>query len=333
MTATSGPGISLMAEFAGLGYWAEVPAVVFDIQRAGPSTGLPTRTSQGDILSTAFLSHGDTKHLMLLPASPGEIYSMAIDAFDLAERFQTPVFVMSDLDLGMNTWMSDPFPYPASAPDRGKMLDEETLKRLGEWGRYKDVDGDGVPYRTIPGSAMPAYFCRGSGHNERAQYSERPHDYEEMLDRLTRKFETARQVVPKPEVIGDPGSEVGLIAYGTSHWAVTESRDQLRQERGLKTSYLRLRAYPFAPEVAAFVARHERVYVVEQNRDAQMGSLLKLDLPAAEVWKLRFVRHHNGLPIDARTITDEVSSQEGLGAKGRERGGQVPAAPGRSRED
>jgi len=333
MTATSGPGVSLMAEFAGLGYWAEIPVVVFDIQRAGPSTGLPTRTSQGDILSTAFLSHGDTKHLMLLPSSPGEIYAMAIEAFDLAERFQTPVFVMSDLDLGMNTWMSDPFPYPASAPDRGKVLDEETLKRIGEWGRYKDVDGDGVPYRTIPGGTMPAYFCRGSGHNERAQYSERPHDYEGMLDRLARKFETARQAVPKPEVIEDPGSEVCLIGYGTSHWAVTESRDQLRQERGLKTSYLRLRAYPFAPEVAAFVARHQRVYVVEQNRDAQMGSLLKLDLPADEVRKLRFVRHYNGLPIDARTITEEVLFQEGLLSKSRDRGEEIPAAPGRGRED
>lgn len=333
MTATSGPGISLMAEFTGLGYWAEVPAVIFDIQRAGPSTGLPTRTSQGDILSTAFLSHGDTKHLMLLPASPGEIYSMAIDAFDLAERFQTPVFVMSDLDLGMNTWMSDPFPYPASPPDRGKVLDEETLKRLGDWGRYKDVDLDGVPYRTIPGDPTPAYFCRGSGHNERAQYSERPHDYEGMLDRLARKFETARDSVPKPEVIQDPGAGVGLIAYGTSHWAVTESRDQLRRERGVKTSYLRLRAYPFTPEVAAFVARHERVYVVEQNRDAQMGSLLKLDLPADQVQKLRFVRHYNGLPIDARTITDEVLSQEGLAAGGGDRDRAVTATSGQARED
>jgi 2-oxoglutarate/2-oxoacid ferredoxin oxidoreductase subunit alpha len=333
MTATSGPGISLMAEFTGLGYWAEVPTVIFDIQRAGPSTGLPTRTSQGDILSTAFLSHGDTKHLMLLPASPGEIYSMAIDAFDLAERFQTPVFVMSDLDLGMNTWMSDPFPYPKSALDRGKVLDDETLKRIGEWGRYRDVDGDGVPYRTIPGDPTPAYFCRGSGHNERAQYSERPHDYEGMLDRLARKFDTARQFVPTPEVTEDPEAGVGLIAYGTSHWAVTESRDQLRRERGVKTSYLRLRAYPFAPEVAAFVARHARVYVVEQNRDAQMGSLLKLDLPADQVQKLRFVRHYNGLPIDARTITDEVLSQEGLASRGRDRDRTVSATSGQARED
>jgi 2-oxoglutarate ferredoxin oxidoreductase subunit alpha len=240
---------------------------------------------------------------------------------------------MSDLDLGMNTWMSAPFPYPASPPDRGKVLDVETLKRLGDWGRYKDVDLDGVPYRTIPGDPTPAYFCRGSGHNERAQYSERPHDYEGMLDRLARKFETARHSVPKPEVIQDPGAGVGLIAYGTSHWAVTESRDQLRQERGVKTSYLRLRAYPFTPEVAAFVARHERVYVVEQNRDAQMGSLLKLDLPADQVQKLRFVRHYNGLPIDARTITDEVLSQEGLAAGGGDRDRAVTATSAQARED
>src|SRR5512145_2117972 len=225
MTSTAGPGISLMSEFAGLAYYAEVPGVVFDIQRVGPSTGLPTRTAQGDILAVAMLSHGDTKQIMLLPATVEECYTMAMDAFDLAERFQTLVFVMSDLDLGMNTWMSKTFSYPEQPLDRGKVLDEETLKRLGEWGRYKDVDGDGIPYRTIPGDGLPAYFTRGSGHNERGQYSERPDDYVNNLDRLARKFDTARSSVPKPEVIDVQGAEVGIIGYGTSHWAIDESRD------------------------------------------------------------------------------------------------------------
>src|SRR5512134_3596089 len=200
MTSTAGPGISLMSEFAGLAYYAEVPGVIFDIQRVGPSTGLPTRTAQQDILSTAVLSHGDTKQIMLIPASVEECYTMAMDAFDLAERFQTIVFVMSDLDLGMNTWMSNPFPYPEGPIDRGKLLDEATLKRLGEWGRYVDVDGDGIPYRSVPGDGMPAYFTRGSGHNEKGQYSERPDDYVENMERLARKFETARRHVPVPEL-------------------------------------------------------------------------------------------------------------------------------------
>ncbi len=313
MTASAGPGLSLMAEFAGLGYYAEVPAVIFDVQRVGPSTGLPTRTSQGDILSVAVLSHGDTKHPLLLPASAGEIYQMAIDAFDLAERLQTPVFVMSDLDLGMNTWMADPFPYPERPPDRGKRLAEATLERLGgRWGRYRDVDGDGIPYRTVPGDGMPAYFCRGSGHNEDAQYTERPEDYVRNMDRLARKFETARRLVPRPEVDDAPGAAVGFIAYGTSHWAVLESRDQLREEYGLPTGYLRLRAYPFTEELEAFLERHERVYLVEQNRDAQMRALIRMELPGPLTAKVRSVRHYNGLPIDARSITDEVVRQEGL---------------------
>ena len=312
MTSTSGPGISLMGEFTGLGYYAEVPAVIFDIQRVGPSTGLPTRTAQGDILSTAMLSHGDTRHPLLLPASVTECYEMAVAAFDLAERLQTPVFVMSDLDLGMNIWMSDPFPYPTEALDRGKVLDQETLKKLGEWGRYKDVDKDGIPWRTLPGTDMPAYFTRGSGHNEKGQYSERGDDYQNNLDRLTRKFQTAATLVPAPEIDTDADARIGIVAFGSSHWALVESRDQLRDEAGLKTSYLRLKAYPFTPDLGAFIDAHERVYVVEQNRDAQMAALIRMDLDPARLAKIRNVLHYNGLPIDARSVTDAILAQEGL---------------------
>lgn len=310
MTSTSGPGISLMGEFTGLAYYAELPAVIFDIQRVGPSTGLPTRTAQGDILFAAGLSHGDTKHLLLLPASVDECYTMAMEAFDLAERFQTPVFVMSDLDLGMNTWMAERFAYPEGAIDRGKVLTPEKLAEIGEWGRYKDVDGDGIPYRTLPGQFGPASFTRGSGHNEKGQYSERAEDYTTTLDRLSRKFETARHAVPAPVIDDAAGARVGIIAYGTSHWAVLESRDQLAGEQGLATAYLRLRAYPFAYGVADFIAAHDRVYVVEQNRDGQMLSLLRQELPAAHIARLRSVRHYNGLPIDARSITDEIVALE-----------------------
>ena len=311
MTSTSGPGISLMGEFAGLAYYAEVPGVVFDIQRVGPSTGLPTRTAQGDLLSTAVLSHGDTKQLMLIPSSVEECYTMAMDAFDLAERFQTVVFVMSDLDLGMNTWMSHPFQYPDRPLDRGKRLDAETLARIGEWGRYKDVDGDGIPYRSVPGESMPAYFTRGSGHNEKAQYSERPDDYVHNLDRLARKFETARQYVPKPEVHDTPGAEVAIIGFGSSHFAIEESRDQLLKDAGIKTAYLRLRAYPFTEDLGAFLDRYRRIYVVEQNRDAQMLALMRLELRHDEIAKLRSVLHYSGLPMDARSVTDDILQQEG----------------------
>jgi 2-oxoglutarate/2-oxoacid ferredoxin oxidoreductase subunit alpha len=314
MTSTSGPGISLMAEFTGLGYFSELPGVIFDIQRVGPSTGLPTRTSQADLLSVAVLSHGDTKHPVLLPANVAECFEFAGAAFDLAEGLQTPVFVLSDLDLGMNNWMSDPFAYPEKPIRRGKVLTAEDLKRLGEWGRYKDTDGDGIPYRTLPGTDHPkaAYFTRGSGHNEKALYSEKPEDYQNLMERLARKFETARAMVPAPLVVQTGKSKVGIIAYGTSDFAVTESRDQLKKEYGLEADYLRIRAYPFAQAIHDFVAAHERVYVVEQNRDAQMVSLLKLDLPASETVKLHSVRHFNGLPIDARSVTDEIVLQEGI---------------------
>jgi 2-oxoglutarate ferredoxin oxidoreductase subunit alpha len=314
MTATSGPGISLMAEFAGLGYFAEIPGVIFDIQRVGPSTGLPTRTAQADLLSIAYLSHGDTKHVMLLPGSVKECYEFALAAFDLTEQLQTPVFVVSDLDLGMNNWMSEPFEYPEKPLNRGKVLNAEDLTRLGGFARYKDVDGDAIPYRTLPGTEHPqaSYFTRGSGHNEKALYTEKPDDYQNLMERLNRKFETARTLVPAPVIVENGKSKVGLIAFGTSDFAIIESRDQLKKEYGVETDYLRVRAFPFSHEVHEFVASHERVYIIEQNRDAQLLSLLKLDLPAAEIVKLRSVRHFNGLPMDARFVTDELVLQEGI---------------------
>ena len=313
MTATAGPGISLMAEFAGLGYYVEIPGVIWDIQRVGPSTGLPTRTSQGDIAFVARLSHGDTCHPMLIPCSVSECFSMANDAFDLAEQLQTPVFVMSDLDLGMNNWMSEPFQYPEKPQNRGKVLTAEDLDRLGGFARYKDVDGDGVGYRTLPGTdhSGAAWFARGSGHNEKSQYSERPDDYANNMDRLTRKFENARTLVPQPEIVRNDSNEVGIIAYGTSHHAVVETLDQLQSEYGVRVDYLRLRAYPFNREVHDFIATHQRVYIVDQNRDAQMHELVKLDIAVEDIAKLRSIRHYNGLPIDARTITDNIISQEG----------------------
>lgn len=314
MTATSGPGLSLMAEFAGLGYWAELPGVIFDVQRVGPSTGLPTRTAQQDILAAAFLSHGDTKHVLLLPGSVKECFEFGYAAFDLAERLQTPVFVMSDLDLGMNNWLSEPFAYPEKKFDRGKVLSAEELEKLGGFARYRDVDGDGVGWRTLPGTMHPkaAYFTRGTGHNDEAKYSEKPADYIAMMDRLVRKFDQARGLVPAPVIEKNSGAKIGLIAYGTTDFALREGLDQLEKKIGWRADYLRLRAYPFAPQVAEFVAAHERVYVVEQNRDAQMASLLKLDLPVEQTVKLRSILSYTGWPLDAVTITEALRAQEGF---------------------
>jgi len=311
MTSTSGPGISLMSEFAGLGYFVEIPAVIFDIQRVGPSTGLPTRTSQGDILSTVYLSHGDTQHVLLFPSSVTECFTMAQEAFDLAERLQTPIFVMSDLDLGMNNWMAEPFPYPEQAIDRGKVLDAEQLEAIGKFERYRDVDGDAITYRTLPGTdhKLAPYFTRGSGHNEKGQYTERPEDYRNLVDRLRRKYETARSLVPAPDVQREDGAEVGIIAYGTTHWAIHESRHQLQRENSLKTGYLRLRALPFHQEIKDFVSSHKRIYVVEQNRDGQMAQLIRLEV-GGECVKVRTVLHYNGLPIDARFVTEAILEQE-----------------------
>ncbi len=310
MTSTSGPGLSLMAEWAGYGYYAEIPAVIFDVQRAGPSTGLPTRTMQADVSFAYHLSHGDTKHIVLLPATVNDAYEMAMDAFDLADRFQTPVFVLSDLDLGMNSWITEPFAYPERPFDRGKVLDAADLAKAESWGRYRDVDHDGIPYRTLPGTDHPnaGYFTRGTGHDEQARYSELPDVWQRGLDRLTRKHDTARAAVPKP-IVEDDGQPAAILAYGTTHHAVVEARDILRAD-GIAVDYLRLRALPFAPEVAAFIARHERVYVVEQNRDAQLYTLLRAELPNHLVSRIRSIRHYNGVPIDAHAIIDPLLAAE-----------------------
>jgi 2-oxoglutarate ferredoxin oxidoreductase subunit alpha len=312
MTSTSGPGISLMAEFAGLGYYAEIPGVIFDVQRTGPSTGMPTRTAQADLLSVAFLSHGDTKHVILLPGNVKECFELSGAAFDLAERLQTPVFVLTDLDLGMNNWMSEPFEYPQTPLDRGKVLTAEDLERLGGFARYRDVDGDAIGWRTLPGTNHPkaAYFTRGSGHNDAAIYTEKPDEYVEVMERLSRKFENARKLVPGPVTVKDGTSKIGFLAFGTTDFALRESLDQIEKEYARKVDYMRIRAYPFAHEIHDFVASHERVYVVEQNRDAQLASLLKLDLPADQAVKLRSILHYNGLPLDARTITEEFAAKE-----------------------
>jgi 2-oxoglutarate/2-oxoacid ferredoxin oxidoreductase subunit alpha len=310
MTSTSGPGVSLMAEWAGYGYYAEVPAVIFDVQRAGPSTGLPTRTMQGDVAFAYTLSHGDTQHVVLLPATVREAYEMAMDAFDLADRFQTPVFVLSDLDLGMNSWMTQPLPYPDKPFDRGKVLDANDLNKLEQWGRYRDVDRDGIPYRTLPGTnhSEAGYFTRGTGHDEEARYSEQPDVWQRNLDRLVRKLETARTVVPQP-VVEEHGNEAAVLAFGTTHHAVAEARDLLRAA-GVETDYLRVRALPFSPEIAKFIANHKRVYVVEQNRDGQLYHLLRAELPDHLVSHIISVLHYNGVPIDAHAIVDPLLQAE-----------------------
>jgi len=314
MTCTSGPGISLMAEFIGLAYFAEIPVVVIDVQRVGPSTGLPTRTMQGDILSNAVLSHGDTKHPVYFPSSPEECFTMSHEAFDTAERFQTPVFVNLDLDLGMNNWMADEFDYPDTPIARGKVLTAEDLDRLGGFARYKDVDGDGVPYRTLPGTRhqSAAYFTRGTGHNEKAAYSEREDDWANNMDRLTRKFESLRQSLPAPDIQFRDGAAIGLVSCGTSRYAMEECRDQLGREYGTDVSLLRLKAYPYSDALGEFIDRHERVYVIDQNRDAQLLALMRLDLSVERLAKLRSVRYYGGMPLDARTVTDEIVRQEGL---------------------
>ncbi len=308
MTSTSGPGISLMAEFAGLGFFAELPAVVWDIQRMGPSTGLPTRVSQGDVLLAYYLGHGDAKQVCLLPGSVKECFEFGWRAFDLAERLQTPIFVLSDLDLGMNHWMTEPFEYPEEPMDRGKVLSAEEVERMGGFARYRDVDGDGIGYRTLPGTDHPlaAYFTRGSGHNEKAQYTERPDDWEKNMARLVHKFETARTMVPKPVVQTVPGATVGIIGFGSTDPAIEEARARLAR-LGVKVSYLRVRALPLTDEVTDFVVAHESVFVVEMNTDAQLRQLVQLHVPAHDM-RVLAANKSDGLPLTARWITEHIQA-------------------------
>jgi 2-oxoglutarate ferredoxin oxidoreductase subunit alpha len=311
MTATSGPGLSLMTEYTGLAYLAEIPIVIWDVQRVGPSTGLPTRTSQSDLLAAYFLGHGDTKHICLMPSNIEECFEFGWRAFDLAERLQTPVIVLSDLDLGMNMWMGKPFKYPEQPMDRGKVLDEKDIQRLETFNRYEDVDGDGIPYRTRPGTDHPlaAYFTRGSGHNEKAVYSEKPQDWENNMTRLGHKFDTARALVPEPIIVRSPEAEIGLIAYGSTDAAVAEARDRLT-DHGTKSDYLRLKALPLSDTTRDFVARHSRIYVIEANTDGQMAKLLRMEYPEYGT-RFRSLAHSDGLPLTARWITENLLEWEG----------------------
>jgi 2-oxoglutarate ferredoxin oxidoreductase subunit alpha len=312
MTSTSGPGISLMSEYAGLAYYAEVPIVVWDVQRIGPSTGLPTRTAQGDLTETYFLSHGDTQQIILLPGSVYECFEFGWKAFDLAERLQMPVFVLSDLDLGMNQWMTKPFEYPDTPIDRGKVLWESDLEKTnGVWSRYKDVDGDGIPYRTVPGNQHPAsaWFGRGTGHDENAYYSEDNTTWHDMMARLKKKYETARSLVPPPQVDEPARAEIGIIAFGSSESAVEEARVSLLQAEGLKTAFMRMRSLPCTSEVYDFVKKYERLYVVELNRDGQMKQILSASMPD-QAPKFHTVSLSDGLPLTARWIKDSILALE-----------------------
>ncbi len=307
-TPTSGPGISLMSEFIGFAYYTEIPAVFFDIQRVGPSTGMPTRTQQCDLMLAAHASHGDTRHPVLLPADPGECFELAVSAFDLAERLQTPVFMLSDLDIGMNDWMVDELSWDDSyRPDHGKLLDDEALAGIEKFHRFFDHDGDGIAYRTLPGSDRKgSYFVRGSGHNQYGGYTEDADEYQQVVDRLKIKWETAKTMVPKAiERKARGRTEIGIIAFGSSHGAALEALDRLH-EHGIEVDYLRLRAFPFGDEVDAFIRAHRLVFVLEQNRDAQMRGLLMLELDA-EPDKLVSILHYNGLPVPSNTIVDSIT--------------------------
>jgi 2-oxoglutarate ferredoxin oxidoreductase subunit alpha len=305
-TPTSGPGISLMSEFLGYGYYAEIPAVVFNVQRTGPSTGMPTRTQQADILSCAYASHGDTKHVLLFPADPSECFTMAQEAFDLAERIQTPVMVLSDLDIGMNDWMVPEFEFDEEKiPDRGKVLTAEELEEMDAFYRYLDVDGDGIPYRTFPGThPKGSYFTRGSGHTRYGAYTENSADYQDVLDRLLLKWETARKLVPEPAIEYSPANKAALLSVGSSNGACVEARDRLEKQK-IPLNYCRAKAFPFSESVKEFIERHDVVYVVEQNRDAQLRTLLMLDCDADPA-RLVSLLHYNGMPINAGFIVNGV---------------------------
>ena len=311
MTSTSGPGLSLMTEYVGLAYYTEVPVVIWDVQRVGPSTGLPTRTSQGDLSFASFMGHGDTNNIIMLPGSINECFEFGWRAFDLADRLQAPVIVLSDLDFGMNQWMAEPFEYPDVPLDRGKVLWEKDLDQLGyDWGRYADVDGDGIPYRTIPGNRHPkaAYFARGTGHSEFARYTEDPVIWERVLLRLKKKYQTAKQYVPKPVIKHKPEAMIGIIAYGSTEPAIAEAIDILGN-KGMQIDYVRLRALPFTPEVDDFIKEHQRNYVVELNRDGQLFQLLKIDYPS-HAMNFISLSHLDGLPLTAKWVVNRITDYE-----------------------
>jgi 2-oxoglutarate ferredoxin oxidoreductase subunit alpha len=310
MTSTSGPGLSLMTEFAGLAYFAEVPVVIWDVQRIGPSTGLPTRTSQGDLTFTNFMGHGDTHSVILLPGGVDECFEFGWRAFDIAEQLQNPVFVLSDLDMGMNQWMSKPFEYPDVSMQRGKVLWEKDLEELkGNWGRYLDKDGDGIAYRTFPGNRHPmsSYFTRGTGHDENARYSEDSSVWLKNMDRLKKKYETARKYVPAPVLHSKPGATVGVIGFGSTEAAILEAVHQLDAEQGIKADFLRVRALPFTEEVSEFVNRYDQIFVVEMNRDGQLKQLLTMEYPERAA-HLKSVAYGDGLPAAARWVRDGILS-------------------------
>ena len=308
MTSTSGPGLSLMTEFAGLAYFAEVPIVVWDVQRVGPSTGLPTRTSQGDLTFVNFIGHGDSHSIILLPGDVYECFEFGWKSFDIAERVQTPVFVLSDLDMGMNQWMSKPFAYPDTPMDRGKIVWEKDLEELkGTWARYLDVDGDGIAYRTVPGNKNPtsAYFTRGTGHNENARYSEEADVFVENMERLVRKHETARKYVPTPVVHKTRGATVGIIGFGSTESAIIEAMHKLDKDHGLKADFLRIRALPFTKEVAKFIEKYDEIFIVEMNRDGQMNQILTIEYPQYAT-RFKSVAFGDGMPASAKWIREGI---------------------------
>ncbi len=311
MTSTSGPGVSLMTEYMSMAYYAEVPLVLWDVQRVGPSTGLPTRTGQSDLTLNYFLGHGDTDQIILIPSSVTECFEFGWKAFDLAEEFQTPVIILSDLDLGMNLWMTKKFEYPDRPIDRGKVLWEEDLENFGkEWGRYLDVDGDGIPYRTLMGNENPKapYFTRGTGHDEFGNYSEEPDVWRRILDRIKRKFENAREKLPKPEYRKLNDARVGLIAMGSTEFAVIEAQDKLR-EMGIITDFMRVRALPFSSEVGEFINSHDTNYVIELNRDGQLHQILSIEY-CSMTNRMVSLAYIDGLPMTAGFIIDAVVERE-----------------------